>query len=360
MEGATRGYELRPLRVTEVIDRAARLYAKNALTLWRVVIPIVVVTEVVFTLINLSAVPSGSEVINGKLFATTLDTNVGPYNTAVALETVVAFIVVAQIIFGVLLRVFSEAYLGQRPNGGAALRFAVRRMPGMVVIGVLYAIVVVAGSIALVIPGIYLYIACSLAFAAYVIEGRTGFGALGRSRELVRGRWWATFGAILLYSVIAGVASFGLPAVLASLESGSSVSVTAYIVLLRVVNLVVWVLIAPLGAAVTTTIYFDLRVRKEAFDIQTLSEHLGMTTAVAAPPADPFGAPAAPSPAPPAFGAPPAAAATPPAAPAFGAPPPPPAAPAAPPPWAEPAPAPAEQPRREPPPADEPFGSGYL
>ena len=59
MEAATGGYELRPLRVTEVIDRAARLYARNAITLWRVVIPIVVVTEVVFTLINLSAVPPG-------------------------------------------------------------------------------------------------------------------------------------------------------------------------------------------------------------------------------------------------------------------------------------------------------------
>jgi hypothetical protein len=337
-----------------VIDRAARLYARNAITLWRVVIPIVVVAEVAFTLINLSAVPSGSYVSNGVLYVP-FGTLTG-YRTIVELESLFNFVVIVQIIAGVLLQVYSQAYLGHRPDAGAALSASVRRIPGMVWIGIIYAIVVVIGLIGIVIGAVYLYVACSLAFAAYVVEGKSGFAALGRSRELVRGRWWPTFGALLLYGVVAAIAGFALPAVLAAVEHGSSVGVTAYIVLLRAVDLVTWVLVEPLGAAVTTTIYFDLRVRKEAFDIQTLSQQLGMTsTAAAAPQPDPFAATATP-----AFGAPPAAAAVAPP-PAFGAPPPPPAE-GAPPPWAAPAaPAPAaEPPAEDPSRADEPFGSGYL
>jgi hypothetical protein len=272
------GYDLRPLTVGEVIERAARLYRTNVVAIWRVVVPLIVLTEGIYALINRSTVPAGSYVVNGQLYVP-FGSNVGGYNGAVLVEGLFIPLVVVPLLSALILRVFSQAYLGARTDPQAALGFGLRRLPGMVWIGLLYAVVVVVGFVLLVIPGIYLATALSLAFAAYVVEGKSGSAALRRSRELVRGHWGSTFGALLPYSITAGLLSALLPALLKSLEHGASLSVTTYIVLLRLVNGLIWVLVAPLGAAVATTIYFDLRVRKEGFDARALGEHLGITGA---------------------------------------------------------------------------------
>jgi len=320
MEAGSAALELRPLRVTEVVDRAARLYARNALAVWKIVIPLLLVVEAIFTLIDLSALPAGSFVQNGQLYAPA-GSATGSYNAAVLIEAVVLGLVVLQVINGALVRVYSDTFLGRKPDSEEAVKFALRHLVGLVAIGVLVALAVVLGLLAVIVGAIYLWVMLSVSFAAYVVEGKRGFAALGRSQDLVRGRWWATFGALLLVAIIVGIASVGLPAILAALESGSNpLSPTAYVILLRLANLIVYAIAGPLSAAVTVTIYFDLRVRKEAFDLQQLGERLGITGAAPAaaaapavprswPPAEPAAAPA-PAPAPaadsPGGGAPPA------------------------------------------------------
>jgi hypothetical protein len=268
------GHELRPLAVGEVIGRAGGLYRSNAGPIWRIVVPLMAVTELLYAILNLSAVPSGSEVINGRLLVP-FGSNVGAYNGAVAFEGLFIPLVVVPLLSAMVLRVLSEAYLGRRADPQAALRFGLRHLLGMIWIGLLYGLAVLAGLIALVIPGIYLYIALSLAFAAYIVEGRSGAAALRRSRELVRGRWWPTFGALAIYGVIGGLVNYALPSLLESLEQGTTIGVTTYIVLLRLVSGVCWVLVAPFGAAVAMVIYFDLRVRKEGFDAAALGDQVG-------------------------------------------------------------------------------------
>jgi hypothetical protein len=288
MEAGTGALELRPLRVTEVVDRAVRLYARNALVVWRIVVPLLLVVEAVFTLIDLSALPSGSFVQNGQLYAPA-GSATGTYNAAVVIESIVLSLVVLQVINGALVRVYSDTFLGRRPDSQQAVRFALRHLLGLVWIGVIVGVAVLLGLIAILIGAIYLWVMLSLSFAAYVVEGKRGFAALGRSQDLVRGRWWATFGALLLVLIIIAIAAIVLPAILAALESGSNpVSPTAYVILLRLANLIVYTVAGPLSASVTVTIYFDLRVRKEAFDLQQLGERLGITgvapaAAVAAP-----------------------------------------------------------------------------
>lgn len=295
------GFELRPLRVTEIVDRAVRLYAKNALAVWAIAVPVVLVMEVVFALVSLWALPAGSYVTNGVLYVT--GNGPGAYNAVLVIETFVGYLVVVQIVNGALLRVYANAYRGGRADPAGALGFALRHLLGLIVVGFLVGVCVALGTIAIILPGIYLYVALCVAYAAYVIEGKPAFSALGRSRELVRKRWWATFGALLLVWVVAAIAAVALPAVLTALETNSgTMSTTSYVLLQRLVNLIGDVIVFPLSAAATITIYFDLRVRKEAFDIQQLGERLGIvasgtvthatTAASAAPPPDrddPFG-----------------------------------------------------------------------
>ena len=63
------------------------------------------------------------------------------------------------------------------------------------------------GAIAMLLPGIWLYIAWAFALPVLLVEGLRGPAALRRSYALVRGRWWRTFGVIALGFLLAIVIS---------------------------------------------------------------------------------------------------------------------------------------------------------
>ena len=64
------------------------------------------------------------------------------------------------------------------------------------------------GFIALILPGIWLVMVWSVAVPALMFEHVGGFKALGRSFDLVRGRWWATFAALLVAVIMLFVVLF--------------------------------------------------------------------------------------------------------------------------------------------------------
>jgi hypothetical protein len=109
-----------------------------------------------------------------------------------------------------------------------------------------------------------------------MLEGLTGFKAMTRSMRLVDTRWWATFARVLVAFLLYGVISFIIGAIVGALTDGLSVSnVTLWIAIDGVLRGFVIILMTPFIAAVITVIYIDLRVRKEALDLELLAEHFG-------------------------------------------------------------------------------------
>lgn len=62
--------------------------------------------------------------------------------------------------------------------------------------------------IALMVGFFYVVIATSLIYIVRTYEERDFFDAIGRSINLVRGKWWSTFGLILVLGLIASVISY--------------------------------------------------------------------------------------------------------------------------------------------------------
>jgi hypothetical protein len=143
----------------------------------------------------------------------------------------------------------------------------------------LMALVVGLGFMLMVIPGIILGVGLALAIPAVVLEpGRSASGALSRSWELTRGSRWRIFGLgivlfVLLYIPV--VAISGLVAVLVPRGAGPSfaASSTSTIIALAIGGLV-QLFIYPLFYCVLTVTYYDLRVRKEGFDLELLASSL--------------------------------------------------------------------------------------
>lgn len=174
--------------------------------------------------------------------------------------------------FTVVLAFFARRYVGESPAMKDSAREALSRILPFIGLAIVYWIMVIAGFFLLVVPGIILAVTFGLAFPAFWAEGASIGNALTRGRMLSTGRRWNLFGLILatallvvvFYAVIAFV-------ILATFFSGSRMLV---IVGNSVTNLAAVSIVAPLIPTMMTVAYYDLRVRKEGFDVELAARYL--------------------------------------------------------------------------------------
>ncbi|MEV5001363.1 glycerophosphoryl diester phosphodiesterase membrane domain-containing protein [Nocardioides sp. LML1-1-1.1] len=116
-----------------------------------------------------------------------------------------------------------------------------------------------------------------LAVPALMIESAGVFGAIGRGWVLTRRAFWRTFGIALLTVVIANVAGsmlgfpFSLVGQLATVFT-PEYALLALVLTQAVVSVVQNAFTAPFTGAVASMQYLDLRMRKEAYDVELLRE----------------------------------------------------------------------------------------
>ena len=85
----------------------------------------------------------------------------------------------------------------------------------------LLGILLIAGLVFCLIPGIYLYPIFALVLPIMIIENTTFGYAFNHSFKLIKDNWWATFGALLIIFIIVSVARviFILPSILVNAGS---------------------------------------------------------------------------------------------------------------------------------------------
>jgi len=114
--------------------------------------------------------------------------------------------------------------------------------------------------VALMTPAVWLGVTLSMWSSVLVVEKRGAIGSLRRSLHLVRGRWWPTFGFLLLVGLLGSVAIQLIQLVAIPLsvvgELGIGISIASLI------GLVAQGLIVAAIAAMYTTWYIDLRARE--------------------------------------------------------------------------------------------------
>jgi len=279
--------ELRPLSIGEILDVAIKIYLRNAWTLFRVVLVVVAPVEIVSALIQASAATNDGDT------TTNSSHDVALYLSAIGAATILGLLA-NTVATGASFKAVADAYLGEQPTWRSSLRFAFVRLHSILWITILGGIATVVGAILCIIPGIYLWIAFAVAVPVLLTEGVKGTAALGRSRALVRDRWWGTFGVVLLGTILAGVVSGAIGA-LAGFAAGSTDAGSVAGFLVNSVSGTLGSMIStPFTAAFVSVLYFDLRVRKEAFDLQLLAERIGLT----APPEGGYRPAPGPAPAP--------------------------------------------------------------
>ncbi|MGO4213236.1 glycerophosphoryl diester phosphodiesterase membrane domain-containing protein [Terriglobus sp. 2YAB30_2] len=119
----------------------------------------------------------------------------------------------------------------------------------------------------------YRFCKVALAMPASVMEGLGVRAALKRSRALTADRKWRIFLIFCLIGVLYLVLWGGLSALVFASMRGKLALLAAQLVSMAVVFFAS-LLLQPIGAVSMTLVYFDERVRREAFDIEFMMQNL--------------------------------------------------------------------------------------
>jgi hypothetical protein len=179
----------------------------------------------------------------------------------------------------------SRLYLGQ----SASIVDSYSRVSGHVVrlcllilsVGILTGL----GFLLLIIPGILLTLRWSVAVPAMVLEDTRIGEAMTRSAELTSGDWIRIFGIYFIYFVVAILFEtlWQVPMFFVAFSSGRTLADPPFWTQIVIVlgGFVSQCLVGPLLTIALSLVYYDERVRKEAFDL----EHM-LTQLDGAPPSD--------------------------------------------------------------------------
>lgn len=287
---AMRMEQLRPLGIGEILDVAMKIYRRNAVVMMIPVALVVGPLQVISGLIAASA-GSGSDAdefrrsINsigdpGNDFTTQANPQIDIEYTQVAasLSIVALELIVTTLATAVCFKIVIDVYLGRKPDWRESLRFSTQRLRSLFWVVILTYLVAGLAFIPLIAPGIWLLVSWIAATPVLLAEGVRGRSALGRSFALVRGRWWPTFGTYFIGAIAVGMVTGLMTTLLfAVLFSGIADGGLPGFLISAVVGTVSGVITTPFMAALVAVIYFDLRVRKEGFDLELLAAGVGVT-----------------------------------------------------------------------------------
>ncbi len=237
---------LRPLSLGEVLDVSFGLYRSMFLTLLTVGVAVHLVPVLLQTYLLAS----------GRVFFLDL----------IGLAYWLIAVVMNTLGVAATTSIVSEAYLGRQLGAGEGLRRAVPLIWPLFVISLLSSLLIGIGFLLLLVPGLILLSGLLVASVAMVVERpRRPTTAMARSWELTQGYKGQVFGTVVVAFLLLLIPRIAI-STLWAVGGGSDSSVVP-----ELASAVIEVGIYPYLYTVITLVYYDLRIRKEGFDLDLLA-----------------------------------------------------------------------------------------
>jgi hypothetical protein len=257
--------DLRPLSLGEILDRTFSLYRRNFLLF----VGITALPQVFVLALHLGQVFLTMGATGGKQ----VQPGMAAFGAIGALLGIIVYFLAYLYAQGGTVYAISDLYLGRPTSIGAALR----RMRGEAgtLFGVLLlnGLAIFAGLILLIIPGIYLGCRLMTCVPAALLENLGPRDSLSRSYNLTKdfaGRSFVIY--ILYFALLYGAfLLFSFPFLMGIALTGKDPAMMVmWMSLSQVGSSIATILVTPILTIATTVFYYDLRVRKEAFDLQMM------------------------------------------------------------------------------------------
>ena len=192
---------------------------------------------------------------------------------AIGLIAVIVTLVAYLLSQGATVFAVSDLYLGRPTSIGQSFRRMWGELLSLLGVLILNGLAVFAGMLFLVIPGIYIACRLMVTVPAALLENIGPGDSLSRSFQLTKDFAWRSFLIYLLYFVLvyAAASVFTLPLTIAAVQAQKNPAMWHFwLALVQVGSFVAETLVGPFLTIAAAVLYYDLRVRKEAFDLQVL------------------------------------------------------------------------------------------
>jgi membrane-anchored glycerophosphoryl diester phosphodiesterase (GDPDase) len=215
-----------------------------------------------------------------------------------AIFTLLYVVIVLPFLTAATARATAEVYMGSAPTVGDVYRFALGKLgsvlwvtilTGLIAFGLIIAVGLVMAILGFVLPSpidvvlmvlvgiaafvafVYVFLRLIFGTTTVVVEDRRGTDAIRRSWQLSAGFFWKILGMTILAGILAAIVGFivRIPFfVLARLfgDAGWFVDGLGQAASQVVVN--------PFSLIIIVLLYFDMRIRKEAFDLTLMAQEL--------------------------------------------------------------------------------------
>lgn len=267
-------WELRPLSLGEILDRTFSLYRRNFLLFLGIAaIPHLLVLGLNLVQVLLLKTPGTTPQVPASQYQAGAASSILAFGIVGGIIALIIYFVTFLFAQGGTIYAVSDLYLGRTTTIGASLS----RMKGQ--LGNLFGVMFLNGAatiiacIFLIIPGIY--VACRLCtcIPAALLEDLGARESLERSFALTKDNAGRAFVIYLLYFALlyAAIFLFLMPfGVLAAFSAKDPSMLRWTTAMVHVGNFFATVLVSPFILIATSVFYYDLRVRKEAFDLQVM------------------------------------------------------------------------------------------
>ncbi len=267
--GQTQVPVLEKMEIADILDAAIRLYRHNFLVLLEIAAAVQVVILAGYLILIWAGL--------GPIMMTPSEEV--PWASLLGMIPAILVLAFAGIILyplseGALAFAVSEMYLGRRISALDAYQRIAPLLWRLLVTMILVGLAVGLGSIFCLVPGILCYVWFCVSTPVVAVERRAGPDAMSRSHNLVSGHGWRVFGTLLLLYLIVSVASYAItlvPNLVVMLVLSESYPLLAQS-LAQGISSVAQILVRPVLMIGFVLIYYDLRIRKEGFDLVMLAE----------------------------------------------------------------------------------------
>ena len=260
---------LLPRGVGEVVDTAIGLYRRNWKLLAGTAAVVVVPVQLLSSFLSRDYFSQVGDTIRSLQHGLTPSTT-GTGTGVGSLGSLLA-VLALPLVTAALATAAAGCYLGNPITPGQAWRRTMRRFWAVLGLGLLRVLIIGVGFFIFVVPGVFLYIRLLVAPVVLVVEGAGPVAALGRSWRLTEGHWWRMCGIEVLKGVVAwfGYALIETPSFVLGVVAGR-----VGWLFVGIGGSLLQVFVFPFLVAVTVLAYFDLRIRKEAFDLAVGAQRL--------------------------------------------------------------------------------------
>jgi hypothetical protein len=300
------GGALRPRGIGELLDGSFSLYRRNFLLLVAIAavvqVPFAIVQLIVFSLADLgnrfnslqdlSRTAPNQGVLTPAQNAQ-LTGDVGAFLAYLGVVFVLQFLVVYPLSQAATTSAVSARYLDQPTTVGSSYRAAFSRWRPLIAMVLWLTLVIVgtlgvavllgaltgSGAVAVIfiLAGLAFFIVVvvrtTLAPQAIVIERLSGRAGLRRSWRLTEGSFWRVLGIRVLLWLLQVIMGLVLSLPFTAIASATASPGTQQMIS-QIVQAVTTIFVAPITLVTLTLLYYDLRIRREGFDIEMLASSL--------------------------------------------------------------------------------------